>query len=112
MGDYSRFHDAECVYVHASSCLDTLFCQAGPWRGRGGAHFTVVLALSGICLANGTTEDNYDYYVLLYAKHYVSFSMYSLPVRPPPIPRPLRLILSQPCKTGVSIIPSTLQMEK
>lgn len=32
MGDYSRFYDSECVYVHPSSCLAVLFCltAAGP----------------------------------------------------------------------------------
>lgn len=49
-------------------------------RGRGGAHFTVVLALSVICLTNGPTNDNCDYYVLLYAKHYGSFCVYFPPI--------------------------------
>lgn len=76
--------------------------QAGPWRGRGGAHFTVVFALSVICLTNGTPEDNCNYYVLLDAEHYVRFSVYC--------PSSPHLTLHQPRKAGVRIMASALQV--
>lgn len=47
MGDYSRFCDAEYVYVHTSSCLDVLAvfsdCRLGP--GEEGVVPTLLLSL-------------------------------------------------------------------
>lgn len=68
-----------CTLLPAWMCV--LFCLIASWAlGRKRWFPFYCCPCSVICLTNGTTKANYDYYVLLHAKHYVRFSVYFSPL--------------------------------